>query len=829
MDDGYSNHSSAHDNEDAHGCYSISAVSDLSILSAEDAAYIRDVLGTDVHDPTTLCPKLDRQEPPLSVSNPTVVADDDCVRGPYRDTSSESLVGDALIAALYECVSQWHETIEHFSQHWAWWIWLFLVLLSLLVAGDVESNPGPYRPPQPYLLYAMKRRQQCRFESLALAARCNKAFIDDFADRAHSPLALLLTFLFLYVSYDTLVSPPAKWRHRAIAIYVIRWFWQIQPSCVCGDVWHDPFLYFEAFVFIYALWIWKHTWVDANVPAPSLLDCGDVEANPGPLPEVILFPSPHRRPAKDPPALFFSPPEPLVDTPSDTIASTQAESLVISKPVAPDLPALVSDSETSDSVISDDETSATDTDIHYQPSSVLMQQAQAVLGAEQVDPDTSDLETEDSAPIVASTAASAPSPFLDPPTFNAFLVASGTKTPPPLSSFQVCAVDNMCQGDFCVISRSLADKLKLPCSPCQYSARTASNAVINCTSMATFSVVVFVQGAWISLPTRALVWEKTAEPILLSNSFALSTGLIDFVKPNADRVPIFGEAAFTLDWKQLVTNHEASVLAAYHEDIMPEELDDVIDLSAPLRQGDQDISGLPPDALTYAKRYPEMTRAIPRDAHPSLMRWTAQVQEDKIPNYSWPKSDLKDLKEEPLPFAYTPKLHKEFDKLIAMHYAEEVTECPTAVAMRAQLIQKSKVEFRFCVNGSTQKMILAVLSWPMPHIRQIFAFVSSFPWRAKIDLKHGYHNFEIDPASRKWTVTIGAGRAIQWRKLVQGFAPSGAFFQFAMCKLLGPEIVWKIAAVYLDDIIIVGKTAAECAANVMFAKDSQAERSAVSV
>jgi len=128
------------------------------------------------------------------------------------------------------------------------------VLLFLLVAGDVESNPGPYRPPQPYLLYAMKRRQQCRFESLAHAAHCNKAFIGDFADSMHSPLALLLTFLFLYVGY---VSPPAKWRHRATAIYVIQWLWQIQPSCVCGDEWLDPFLYFEAFVFIHALWIWN--------------------------------------------------------------------------------------------------------------------------------------------------------------------------------------------------------------------------------------------------------------------------------------------------------------------------------------------------------------------------------------------------------------------------------------------------------------------------------------------------------------------------------------------------------------------------------------------
>jgi hypothetical protein len=312
---------------------------------------------------------------------------------------------------------------------------------------------------------------------------------------------------------------------------------------------------------------------------------------------------------------------------------------------------------------------------------------------------------------------------------------------------------------------------------------------------------------------QALVWDHTAEPILLCNSFALNSGLIDFVRPNTERVNIYGLAPFTTEWRAILDGHESGVLAAYHEDVIPEELDDTIDLSAPLRCGDQDVSQLPPDALAYARRYPEMTKAIPRDAHPDLEKWVAHVDESKIPLYSWPASDLRDLKEDKLPFRAVPALHHEFDKLIALHYAEELTQCPTAVVMKAQLVAKSKTEKRFCVNGSVQKMVLRVCAYPMPHIRTIFDFVSSFPFRAKIDAKHGYHNFDIHPDSRKWTTTIGAGRAIQWRKLVQGFAPSGAFFQYAMVRLLG-DLVWKCVAVYLDDLIIVGTTAAECAANV---------------
>jgi hypothetical protein len=202
----------------------------------------------------------------------------------------------------------------------------------------------------------------------------------------------------------------------------------------------------------------------------------------------------------------------------------------------------------------------------------------------------------------------------------------------------------------------------------------------------------------------------------------------------------------------LLSDQHAETLAAYHEDVIPEEVDDVIDLGAPLRCGDQDISGLPPDAMRYAKLYPAMTKAIPKFAHPGLEKWEAHVVESQIPLYSWPISDLKDLKEEKIPFAIRPFLHSEFDRLIELHYAEELTSCPTAVAMRAQLVAKSKTEKRFCVNGSTQKKILQVATYPMPHIRSILAFVSEFPFRAKVDLKHGYHNFDIHENSKRWTV-----------------------------------------------------------------------------
>jgi hypothetical protein len=388
--------------------------------------------------------------------------------------------------------------------------------------------------------------------------------------------------------------------------------------------------------------------------------------------------------------------------------------------------------------------------------------------------------------------------------------------PPPEHSATICAIDTMCLGMYSVVSRELVSSLSLRTKPFSRTSRTATGAIVKCSAIAEFSLACYINTQWHTYPVSALVWEITSQPLLLCNTWALECGLIDMVQKNDLRTAIYGPICFSWkNWESLMQQHQDDAYDIYHVDVMAESDDDIVDLSAPLRIGDQDVSSLPPDAQTYAALFPIMTKALPFDAHPELEKWQAHVVIEDLAKYSWPKCDLMDLKEDKFPLRAIPAIHREFDKLIAQGFVEEISECPTSVVMKAQLVSKTKTEKRFCVNGSQQKKVLRVGVFPMPSIKNIFAFVAAFPWRAKIDLKWGYYNFEIAVGDRKWTVTIGAGRAVQWRKLVQGFASSGAFFQYAMTKMLGPDIVGIIAQVYLDDLIIVGKTKEECATHVL--------------
>lgn len=786
---------------------------------------------------------------------------------------------------------------------------------SLLLSGDIEPHPGPRQRKQiPYQPFSKRR-----VELLAIIVFQQYASIvaQTSGEMSSSPILLASAqapFMSSTASHVPSCSPPMSPITASIAIYTAVVFFLIQyvlptpnverpssPFSTVATFLRTMALSLSAVLFVFHSWNlpspWRtlhesYTWpsiasfpifvalevvflfrhfrpISDDVPAPSLLRCGDVASNPGPVTatdkHITLTPS-ARRPPNARRSTAFIPGDHTVlvqPTPSQASASVTMSgsherlrsqyppvaSTVVTVPQ--NRPAFQSDSYTSASdapahlptphqsstafapkttnqrtmeVHSDIPSASSDPDLVTDPDdgsdSDDVQRRHwdvaAFLGASSSsNSDTSDIDAAARAEVFPSVCAAVPIPdFLPPPRFNGFLRPPSSSGPPPESSAQVCAVDTMCQGTHSIISQDLVDKLSLPTRPYSRTCRTANGAKVACTHVAEFLLVVRILDAWVTVPATALVWEKAAEPILISNKLALDSGLIDFCSSNDYRVPMFGPAAFSTNWQHHVDTESQRALAIYHEDFMPEECDDFVDLSAPLKQGDQDISSLPPDALKFAKRFPMMTKAIPKDAHPGLPKWRANITESAIPLYSWPPVHLKDLKEEKLPFKVIPQLHKEFDKLIEMHYAEELKESPNGVAMRAQLVAKSKTERRFCVNGSMLKNIMQVATYPMPHIRSILSFVASFAFRAKVDCKHGYHNFEVHPDDRKWTTTIGAGRAITWRKLVQGFASSGAFFQFAMCNLLGDR-VWRICAVYLDDIIVVGHTVKECADNVL--------------
>ena len=97
-------------------------------------------------------------------------------------------------------------------------------------------------------------------------------------------------------------------------------------------------------------------------------------------------------------------------------------------------------------------------------------------------------------------------------------------------------------------------------------------------------------------------------------------------------------------------------------------------------------------------------------------------------------------------------------------------------------------------------------SYPLPRIDDLFASLSGGSTYTKLDLAHAYLQVPLDAESKKFT-TINTHRGLyQYNRLPFGISSAPAIFQRTIENILQnlPH-----TCVYLDDILVTGKTESE--------------------
>ena len=122
------------------------------------------------------------------------------------------------------------------------------------------------------------------------------------------------------------------------------------------------------------------------------------------------------------------------------------------------------------------------------------------------------------------------------------------------------------------------------------------------------------------------------------------------------------------------------------------------------------------------------------------------------------------------------------------------------------LVPKKSGEVRFCVDFRKVNSSTIRDSYPLPYISSILDKLRNSNFFTTLDLKSGYWQINLDPDSRPITAFTVPGRGLyQFRRLPFGLHSAGATFQRFLDTVIGPELD-KVALVYLDDIIVLGKT-----------------------
>jgi len=121
------------------------------------------------------------------------------------------------------------------------------------------------------------------------------------------------------------------------------------------------------------------------------------------------------------------------------------------------------------------------------------------------------------------------------------------------------------------------------------------------------------------------------------------------------------------------------------------------------------------------------------------------------------------------------------------------------------LVKKKDGTIRFCIDFRKLNAVTKKDSYPLPRIDDIFDQLSGNSWFSTLDLKSGYWQVKIRSEDKEKTAFSVGNGLWQFRVMPFGLCNAPATFERVMEQVL-QEFISKICLVYLDDVIIFGKT-----------------------
>jgi hypothetical protein len=159
----------------------------------------------------------------------------------------------------------------------------------------------------------------------------------------------------------------------------------------------------------------------------------------------------------------------------------------------------------------------------------------------------------------------------------------------------------------------------------------------------------------------------------------------------------------------------------------------------------------------------------------------------------------------PVPYALRKRVEQELSHLEAAGVIKQVEFSDWA----APIMPVTKQDGSVRISGDYQLTVNRVAkldTYPLPRIEDLFASLSGGQEFTKLDLAHAYQQISLDEASKKYLVINTHKGLFQYNHLSFGVASAPAIFQKAMEGVLrGIDQV----SVYIDDILVTGKTKAD--------------------
>lgn len=151
-------------------------------------------------------------------------------------------------------------------------------------------------------------------------------------------------------------------------------------------------------------------------------------------------------------------------------------------------------------------------------------------------------------------------------------------------------------------------------------------------------------------------------------------------------------------------------------------------------------------------------------------------------------------------------MNEEADRQIDEMLKKDVIQPSTSPwASGIVMVQKKDGSKRFCVDYRKLNDVTLKDAYPLPRIDASLDQLSGAQWFSCLDLNSGYWQVEVDEQDRQKTAFTSRQGLFEFKVMPFGLCNAPATFERLMETVLA-GLHWKICLIYLDDVIVTGKT-----------------------
>ena len=154
------------------------------------------------------------------------------------------------------------------------------------------------------------------------------------------------------------------------------------------------------------------------------------------------------------------------------------------------------------------------------------------------------------------------------------------------------------------------------------------------------------------------------------------------------------------------------------------------------------------------------------------------------------------------PVAFKGEEEKEIKKMLEK---DVIQESNSPWGSPIVLVKKKDGTTRFCIDYRKLNLVTKGDCYPLPRMDDCFDSLSGAKWFSTLDLASGYWQIPVHPKDREKTAFISKSGLYEFKVLPFGLSNAPSTFERCMESVLR-NLQWQTCLIYLDDIIVFGKT-----------------------